>query len=1391
MKANIDVHFEEVGAAVTNLEDYVKNLYDAGYRRVAATNTGSFTQYEDVKAAIAHIKEAKKKKGEDFDFEIIPAVKCYFQNTQETLTLIAKNYEGYQDLCKIITTSNELGTIIEEKNPSANKPIVYLDNLQENVRKGNLYLITGGPDSAIIRRLCSKKIELEKEIKALEKELSCITEIDGKEVSYELAQEILSFYQSLSEIKRPLKKEFDLAQKAFKITGDPSEITDLTARQERYEAASQKKKALEPMVKQLTNAMKPYKKQSVSLYDKKEEYETLSDGKEEAKLLFDKLTDIFGKENIYFELQNHYGYLYGESDDAYISNAFISFAKEIGHENFVAGNDTHIGISMESDAFEDELYRLSVARFLRDSSEKDGVYTPLNKEYEKQFCIKTEQQLKTGLSDAIDKTIHPDKETIIDLAIENTEKLIDSCIIIPPKQSNHYPEFCENAEAEFEKKCREGIPWRFPEGFSKEYKDRLNYELSIIRSMGYSSYHLIVQDYLEYARLLGYLSDKDVPNAPLTIPELEAYLNEKGISRVGTGIGPGRGSAAGSLCCYLLGITDIDPIKHGLLFERFLNPERVSMPDIDSDFRPVVRGKAKEYARNKYGFDNVCEIVTKSYHSEKGCIHDIARYNGAFLSAGKSKEEAKKIKDEWNKIGNMLAKKTEKYKEFDEFLEKETDLSTQEKYILNVIPKIQNLFTGFSKHAAGVIISKDYISSEIPLMWSSSSRALETQCQMASAEEKGYLKMDFLGLRNLAIITDTAKLVEKGGREKNREKILACQDAVLREKYILNNKAIFKEIFSKGLTQGVFQFESPGMKKMLMAFEPESFGDIVLLVAAYRPGPLDYIPEIIASKWYAKDPEHYVERMSKIYPPDAVGKDGKRLYANLYPVPQSSITLKNETLQKILAPTYNCPIYQEQIMQIFQEMAGYPLGRADEVRRAMSKKKEEKIAKERVNFIHGNAAEIEAAKAELENLKKQLEQAPENLKPAIRQKIDTFKIPKEIPGCMNLHGITEKEADDLFQQMMPFAKYGFNKSHAAAYAVVAMETAYQKLEYPLEFYASALNNWKDRDELEAYVSEFPAFGIHLLKPDIYHLSDEFEVEPENNGIRFSITKAKNFQSVADLKPTDNVFEFIMLNPNVSQTQLLSLNNLGLFHSCWSGNAQAKMQEEKRVDGNIAITKDFIKKHYKNIIKYGQALEQVKKENPSFPKITQKTAAYEEFTTLRTMFAQDKQEDMQAGRQIPTPEEILSRRKKEYELTGHIFCVEDDLKALNQCKNKNSFSVITDNHSSQKSDIPCIVADIDYTLRHTKNGNNYYNVTLMDKNGQLLTRRFSSPPQILKGVFEIQHNAYFFCSPKIKEGIADARQTSHMVEKFLETSKIPSPFVKNNVIESGQEAEHDL
>ena len=1035
--------------------------------------------------------------------------------------------------------------------------------------------------------------------------------------------------------------------------------------------------------------------------------------------------------------------------------------------------------------------RLDVAKY--NASNTDLPYQPLTNEGE--YCIKTEEELMDGFRPALqDMKSIPDVDHFISSALERTEKKMDECFLEVREMNNHYPKFCDDENAEFIRLCKEGITWRFPNGMPQEYKDRLDKEIDVITSMGYAGYHLIVQDYLKYGRLLGYLDEDEVEDAPLTIEELDQYITERNIKRVGVGIGPGRGSAAGSLCCYLLGITDIDPIKNGLIFERFLNPERVSMPDIDSDFRPQVRLKAREYVREKYGDANVCEIVTKAYQGESGCIHIAARYLAGRQSAKETdSKKVDAIKKHWTQVGDALAKAFQAFSPAPEDEEegfaafKHGTFTEEESDIITMVDILKGLFTGYSQHAAGVIISKDNIGNEIPLMWNSSSQSLQTQCQMASAEEKGYLKMDFLGLRNLATISDTVKHPAK------EEDITDyCLDANKRQQYILEDPAIYKEVFSKGLTQGIFQFESEGMKQMLKNFQPETFDDIVLLVAAYRPGPMDYIPEIIAQKWYSKDPDHYYERMSKMYPPD----DEK--YANLYPVPQSSITLKNGALQNILKNTYGCPIYQEQIMQIFQEMAGYSLGRADEVRRAMSKKKVAKLEHERVYFIHGNDSEIVEAKQKLEELKKSLADAPDIQKASIQKQIDTFKIPAKIEGCMAKHGITEEEANDLFEQMMPFAKYGFNKSHAAAYSVVAVETGWCKLYRTADFYCAALNNWKKRDELPKYVADMTQFGIKLLPPSLDCKTDLFKVEDGN--IRFPINKVKNVQFHASDYEADSCLQkFIQKNPKATDKVIEKLIRLNCFDQCWNFNSEkAKVMEKQRVNGSVAVMLKWLKENYSDVSKFyalkGDAKEAMKN------------------TLNQRALADCGPGNYKIAQRMNI--EVLSDRATEYDLTGHIFSVEDDLKKIQGFKNQNTFKDL-DQTSKDNLGIPCVVLNIG-AEKYTKSGNVFYPAMLMDRTGEIREFRFdmklkammeekkqydgtySKAQKPLYGTYLLPKMKYFICrkvfndqTANYKQGLETSLSKAKSGQDFSKAFPKQNPMLRNAEKYSSKEEEMEL
>jgi DNA polymerase-3 subunit alpha len=532
--------------------------------------------------------------------------------------------------------------------------------------------------------------------------------------------------------------------------------------------------------------------------------------------------NIFGHKRYFCELQYH-----GIPEEAAIYPKLAKIAKEHNIPMVVA-NDAHVPTKSEAD-----LNKRRVAMFLRFEKVSSEEEDKTNSE----MYIKTQDELKEMLLQIL-------PEDIVNTAIKNTNQLAEYCKYKPEKES-HYPVFDKNQDSNalLRKLAYEGIDWRFPnhEGFTQEYQDRLEYELDVICNMGYADYHLIVKDFLEYARACGPIPSQYLDDAPLTIEGVKEYCKEHNWD-VGIGVGIGRGSAAGSLVCYLIGITGIDPLKYDLIFERFLNVERISLPDIDSDFRPDIREKTVKYVQNRYGHDAVVSILTESREGVKGAIRDAARYLGKrdfdestyYLSLGNTIR---------SKVPNILNIS------FDTVVDEETNETcfdymnglfendTNAKKILALAKDIEGMFTTYGMHAAGVIIpDTDDITDYIPLRWNPKKERYTTQCNMVQAENNGLLKMDFLGLKNLGIFTDAIQMIEEQENVKIDLSQLEFDDAV------------FSEIYAKGRTKNVFQFESPGMRKYLKELNPTSIEDIVAMNALYRPGPIDSIPEFIAAK---------------------------------------------------------------------------------------------------------------------------------------------------------------------------------------------------------------------------------------------------------------------------------------------------------------------------------------------------------------------------------------------------------------------------------------------------------------------------------------------------------------------------------------------------------------
>ena len=671
--------------------------------------------------------------------------------------------------------------------------------------------------------------------------------------------------------------------------------------------------------------------------------------------------NLFGKD-YYLEIQNN-----GIKEQVLVNQKLIEMSKKLDIP-LVATNDAHY--LKKEDAYNHEvLLCIQTGKKMIDEDrmkfDTDELYVKSPKEMSEYF-----------------KNI-PE-------AIENTVKIADECnvefefghTILPnydvPKEFKTHYDF-------FKKLCDDGIKKRYGENPSKQILDREEYELSVISRMGYVDYYLIVWDFINYAKTHG------------------------------ISVGPGRGSGAGSILAYAIGITDIDPIKYNLLFERFLNPERISMPDFDIDFSDEKRQEVIDYVGRKYGSDHVSQIITFGTMSARMVIRDVGR--ALDFPYADTDRLAKMVP---NELHITIKKAMEENRELKELYENDEKI----KKLLDIAMALEGMPRQASTHACGVVITKEPVDTYVPLHVKDGTIA--TQYIMTTLEELGLLKMDFLGLRTLTVLEDAISLIKE-----NRGIDVQYDEE-------MNDPKVYK-LWAEGKTIGIFQFESAGMTRFMKELKPDSLEDIIAGVSLYRPGPMDQIPRYIQNKL---DPENAVYTHPALIP--------------------------------ILNVTYGCMVYQEQVMQIVRDLAGYSLGRADLVRRAMGKKKLDVMAKERDIFINGEVDE------------------EGNI---------------IVPGCIR-NGIKAEDANKIFDEMAEFAKYAFNKSHAAAYAVVAYRTAYLKTYYPEEFMAATLNSYLGNlDRVPMYIDECKNMNIQILKPDINKSKTKFTVE--DGKIRFGLGSIKN------------------------------------------------------------------------------------------------------------------------------------------------------------------------------------------------------------------------------------------------------------------------------------------
>ena len=777
---------------------------------------------------------------------------------------------------------------------------------------------------------------------------------------------------------------------------------------------------------------------------------------DEAKKVAEKYENCFGKGNFFLELQDH-----GIPEQQMVNPQLVRMSQETGIE-LVATNDVHYTYAEDAEAH-DILLCIQTGKKLSDENRM---------RYEGgQYYVKSEEEMRKLFSFASQ-------------AIDNTQKIADRCHVEIEFGVTKLPHFevpeGYDSWTYLNKLCHEGLVKRYPDRH-EELLPKLDYELNVIQKMGYVDYFLIVWDFINYARTHG-------------IP-----------------VGPGRGSAAGSLVSYTTGITNIDPIKYNLLFERFLNPERVTMPDIDIDFCYERRSEVIDYVVKKYGKDCVSQIVTFGTLAAKGVIRDVGRVMD--LPYSFCDTIAKMIPNELN---ITIEKALQMNPELRGMYESDENVRT----LIDMSKRLEGLPRHTSMHAAGVVISQKAMDEYVPLSRASDG-TITTQFIMTTIEELGLLKMDFLGLRTLTVIKDAADLVYKNHGIKIDVNHIDYNDHTDPDAVLIdyNDKKVLDYI-GTGRTEGVFQLESAGMKNFMKELKPQSLEDVIAGISLYRPGPMDFIPKYIK------------------------GKNER-----------DSITYECKELEPILEPTYGCIVYQEQVMQIVRDLAGYSYGRSDLVRRAMAKKKHKVMAQEREYFIHGKLN-------------------------------DDGTI--DVPGCVR-NGVPEEVASHLYDELTAFASYAFNKSHAAAYAVVCIETAWLKRYHPVPFMAAILNSvYGNPAKIAAYIQYCRSRGIAILPPDVNRSQWKFTVAkaPDGQlGILFGLGAVKTVgQGAVDaiIRERKNgayrdIFDFCRRidTSECNKRVVESLIKAGAFDGMGGNRPQLLAVFESAMDANSSLRKQTV------------------------------------------------------------------------------------------------------------------------------------------------------------------------------------------------------------------------
>jgi len=1048
------IHSEfSIKDSAMSVKELLQKAAEYGAPGVILTDHGVLSGTFPLINAAKELNEQMKDTG--YQIKVVPGVEAYVQGDDihthnMHLILIPCDYVGYLSISKAVTASNKN---IDNDIPRMTKEIL-LEYFGVGSTGHGHVIATSACIGGVLSQLLLQNNRIKKPLNAIEKKLSNPVNPEKQENI-----EILQHYTELEETISALTKKKKEYTAILKKSPTRLQKTEISLRgKEGYESAvealeeffkeqkiaeeernkldnqiallTQEKKILSPIrkkIKDFTPTYESLKAKKQELLDSQKNEEQLM---QETETALKEYIELFGNGNFYIELQYH-----GFDNELSTMKILASLAKKY-NVPVVAANDAHFATNSENDCLARQI----------NMSQRFNSWNELNPG-DRELYIKTDEELIKALSNIADSEQ-------VDSAMKGIGDILERCNVEFPKES-HYPKYQlpdgETDSGVYLRKLAEaGISKRYPgDKWTEEYQKRMEYELDIIHRMGYDDYHLIVQDFLNYARELA-LQNTD---------------------RVGVGVGPGRGSAVGSIVCYLIGITDVDPMRHGLIFERYLNPERVSMPDIDSDFANYIRPSVIKYVREKYGEMGVCLIETNNEQPPKASIKAVGRVMGTPEYKNAAEQIAKVIKPKDNKHFNTKDESGMTLKE---------RLETQfpDKTSLDVIKKaslIEGSIINYGTHAAGVVISDNGdISNYVPLKWNEDGWVC--QCTKEDVEGNAHLlKMDFLGLRNLDIANKAIHLIARN------------HGVNINLTSIPFENAVFKNIFSTGKTTAVFQFESAGMKQMLTEFKPDSIEDIILLVAAYRPGPMQYLPEIKAVKSGTKKAKYIIPEMAEV-----------------------------------LSSTYGKPVYQEQIQAIFNKFAGFSLGEADVIRRIMSKKKMSLLTDPKTNYKG-----------------------------------------KFIDGLI-ARGANPAEAESFWEELVEFANYSFNKSHAAAYAYLAYQTAYLKYYYPAEYFAAALCQ-ADISKYPMLIKEIHDFGVSIIPPSISLSEETFTVK--KNSIVFGINSIKGVGSDGveiinerNMRPFTSFKDFVR-RISINKNHLESLIRCGVFDEfCNNRDALAACSE---------------------------------------------------------------------------------------------------------------------------------------------------------------------------------------------------------------------------------------